>query len=192
MVSGWRHEFFRFDPAASGAAGAGPAPSAGVDAVGCGDSWVGPGRGGAARSGQVAVAIGSVRAYPNGFEFTLHTRLRGEDETGPGRGDPLERHGWRRGSRAPDEGLRLGVGYADGRRAAAPSGHPRPGDDRGRLVVLQNGGGGSGRSWDGNLWVHPLPPDGPVTFVVSWLEQGVAETAVELDGAAIREATGVR
>ena len=141
-----------------------------------------------ARTGQVAVAIGSVRAYPNGFEVTLHTRLRGEDETGPGRGDPLERHGWRRGSRAPDEGLRLGVGYADGRRAAAPSGHPRPGDDRGRLVVRQNGGGGSGRSWDGNLWVHPLPPEGPVTFVVSWLEQGVAETGVELDGAAIREA----
>ena len=36
-------------------------------------------------TGQVAVAIGSVRAYPNGFEFTLHTRLRGEDESGPGR-----------------------------------------------------------------------------------------------------------
>ena len=54
--------------------------------------------------------------------------------------------------------------------------------------MLQNGGGGSDRSWDGNLWVHPLPPEGPVTFVVSWLEQGVAETGVELDGAAIREA----
>ena len=38
-----------------------------------------------AHTGQVAVAIGSVRAYPNGFEFTLHTRLRGEDESGPGR-----------------------------------------------------------------------------------------------------------
>src|SRR5215510_5835417 len=56
------------------------------------------------RTEQAAVAVGSVRAYPNGFEFTLHTRLRTEDETGPGRGDPLERHGWRRGSRAPDEG----------------------------------------------------------------------------------------
>src|SRR5262249_60544890 len=30
-----------------------------------------------ARTGQVAVAIGSVRAYPNGFEFTLHTRQIG-------------------------------------------------------------------------------------------------------------------
>ena len=37
------------------------------------------------RTDEVAVAIGGVRAYPNGFEFTLHTRLRGEDESGPGR-----------------------------------------------------------------------------------------------------------
>jgi hypothetical protein len=29
------------------------------------------------RTGQVAVAIGSVRAYPNGFEFTAHVRVRG-------------------------------------------------------------------------------------------------------------------
>jgi hypothetical protein len=36
--------------------------------------------------------------------------------------------------------------------------------------------------------VHPLPPDGPVTFVASWLLYGVAETRVELDGSAIREA----
>ena len=28
------------------------------------------------RTDQVAVAIGSVRAYPNGFEFTVHARLR--------------------------------------------------------------------------------------------------------------------
>ncbi len=139
------------------------------------------------RTEQVAVAIGSVRAYPNGFEFTLHTRLGREDETGPWMGDPLERHRrWRR--QEPDEGLRLGVMYADGRRAAAPSGCPRPSDDAGQLVLLQNGGGGSDRTWDGNFWVHPLPPEGPVTFVASWLEHGVAETRAELDGAAIRAA----
>jgi hypothetical protein len=56
--------------------------------------------------------------------------------------------------------------------------------------MLQNGGSGSDRTWDGNLWVHPLPPEGPVTFVASWLEHGVAETRAELDGAPIREAAG--
>jgi hypothetical protein len=33
------------------------------------------------RTEQVAVAVGSVRAYPNGFEFTVHIRLRGEAES---------------------------------------------------------------------------------------------------------------
>jgi hypothetical protein len=136
------------------------------------------------RTGQVAVAIGGVRAYPNGFEFTVHARLRREDESAPARGDFFERHGGR--IREPNEGLRLGVMFADGRRAAAPGGHPRPDDaEAGRLVLFENGGGGSSRTWDGNFWVHPLPPEGPVTFVVSWLEHGVAEARAELDGAAI-------
>ncbi len=109
----------------------------------------------------------------------------------PGRGTPacFWRHGRRR---EPNAGLRLGVMFADGRRAAAPGARPRPGDDAGagRLVLMENGGGGSARTWDGNFWVSPLPPDGPVTFVVSWPERGVAETRTELDGAAIREAAG--
>src|SRR5215471_16745577 len=139
------------------------------------------------RTEQVAVAVGGVHAYPNGFEFTVHARLRREDEPGPVGGSLFDRHG--RGVPAASEGLRLGVMFADGRRAAAPGGHLRLDDaGAGRLVLFENGGGGSGRTWDGNFWVHPLPPDGPVTFVVSWVEQGVAETGVELDGAAIREA----
>jgi len=139
------------------------------------------------RTEQVAVAIGGVRAYPNGFEFMVHARLRHEDEAEPGGGGLFGRHG--RGMRAPNAGLRLGVMYADGRRAAAPGGRQRPDDgEPGRLVLVENGGGGSSRTWDGKFWVHPLPPEGPVTFVVSWLEHGVAESRAELDGAAIGEA----
>jgi hypothetical protein len=36
--------------------------------------------------------------------------------------------------------------------------------------------------------VHPLPPDGPVTFVAAWPEHGVAETRTQLDAAAIHAA----
>jgi len=144
------------------------------------------------RTEQVAVAIGSVRAYPNGFEFTLQTRLRREDESGPGAADPTARHGRWRGVQGPDDVLRLGVLYADGRRTATTAGHPLLDDDTDdrRLVLLPGGGGGDARRWDGDFWVHPLPPDGPVTFVASWPKHGVAETRVELDGAAIREAAG--
>ena len=140
------------------------------------------------RTGQVAVAVGSVRAYPNGFEFTLQTRLRHEDEDGPLVGDPLERHGRWRGQ-VPGDVLRLGVLYADGRRAATTGGRwPGEDSDPERLVLVQGGGGGSARRWDGDFWVHPLPPEGPGPFVASWLRPGVSEASAELDGAAIREA----
>jgi hypothetical protein len=73
-----------------------------------------------ARTEQVAVAVGGVRASPNGFEFTVHVRLRREDEPRPGGGGLFNRHG--RVMQAANEGLQLGVMFADGRRAAAPGG----------------------------------------------------------------------
>jgi hypothetical protein len=141
------------------------------------------------RTGQVAVAIGSICAYPNGFEFTAHVRVRGADEDKPVRHDPFDRGDWR-GSQAAGDALRLGVLYADGRRTATSAGHWRPDDkaDPERLVLQHGGGGGDARRWDGRFWLHPLPPQGPVTFVASWREYEVAETRAELDGSAIREA----
>jgi len=143
------------------------------------------------RTDQVAVAVGSVRAYPNGFEFTVHVRRRGTDEIeGPLLADPFERHRRLRGRQAAEDTLRLGILFADGRRAATSGGHIWPGHDAeaGGVVLEQGGGGGSDLSWDSDFWVHPLPPEGPVTLVASWLEYGVPETRAELDGAAIREA----
>ena len=79
--------------------------------------------------------------------------------------------------------------YADGRRTATTSGHRLCADtDDGELIMQQNGGGGNERAWDQDFWVHPLPPEGPVTLVASWLAYGVAETQAELDGTAIRAA----
>jgi hypothetical protein len=144
------------------------------------------------RTEELAVAVGSVRAYPNGFEFTVHVRHRSTGEDGgPGMTHPFEWHRHGRGDVAPADVLRLGVLYADGRRTATTARHPSwPGDadDAGRLILQQGGGGGNEHGWDNDFWVHPLPPDGPVTLVTSWLEHDVAETRAELDGAAIREA----
>jgi hypothetical protein len=45
------------------------------------------------RAEAVGVAVGSLRAYPNGFEFTLHVRLRREDEEySHGMSDPFDWH----------------------------------------------------------------------------------------------------
>lgn len=78
--------------------------------------------------------------------------------------------------------------YADDRRGATTGGHWRPDqdDDPGRLVLEHGSSGGTVRRWDGNFWVHSLPPDGPVAFVASWPEYG--GDGAELDGTAIRAA----
>ena len=139
------------------------------------------------RTDQVAVAIGSVRAYPNGFEFTVHIRWRHSGEAGDrNAGEPFSWY-----QRAYHEKtLRLGVQYADGRRIATTGGPMRRPGDPADLVLNQQGGGGDDRSWDQEFWLSPLPPDGPVTFVASWAEEGVAEARVELDAAPIHEAAG--
>jgi hypothetical protein len=148
-----------------------------------------PGESLLARTDQAAVALGSVRAYPNGFEFTLHVRTRQVSEFGIG-ADPFERRRRWLGQQDQDH-LRLGILYTDGRRAAT-TGPSWPADDAGdeQLILIPDGSSGNDHHWDGDFWVHPLPPDGPVTFVVSWPRYDVAETRVEFDGAAIREAAG--
>jgi len=131
------------------------------------------------RTEQAAVAVTTVCAYPDGFDFTVRVHVRDAEKFPP---DPFGWHG-----REP--ALRLGVMYADGRRTATTAVHPRPSDDlAGRLVLTRGGGGGDEHSWHASFWIYPLPPEGPVTLVVSWPEQGIPETRGELDGTAIRAA----
>lgn len=136
---------------------------------------------------EVAVAIGNVRAYPNGFEFTAYVRWRDSDEGGDrNAGEPFS---WYPRAHLA-ETLRLGVLYADGRRVATSGSPTWRHDDPEDLVLNHQGGGGDDRSWDQDFWLSPLPPDGPVSFVASWLEHGVTEVRGELDAAVIREAAG--
>jgi hypothetical protein len=139
-----------------------------------------------ARNDEAAVAVGSLRAYPNGFEFTVLIRQRRDDRAEDRWAlDPFGQHS---GRGAAEDVLRLGIMYADGRRVAADRGHDSVADDPGRLILNHNGAGGDSLSWHADFWIHPLPPDGPVTVVVSWLEQGITESRAELDGTAIRAA----
>jgi hypothetical protein len=141
------------------------------------------------RTDEVAVAISGVRAYPNGFEFTVHARVRHEDL--PWGVPPIDSTADPRTRQAPEKALRLGVLYADGHRARTSSYRPPgPTDDAGsgHLTFLEISRSGTDRQWDGDFWVHPLPPDGSVTFVASWLLYGVAEKRAELNSLAIHEA----
>ena len=148
------------------------------------------------RQERLAIAIGGLAVYPNGFDFSILIRTRDHN-------DRIDPHGRRRrrdyvhntvrpDSGDPTQDFRIGILFADGRRAA--SNQPRPHltpdheADPDEAVLFHSRGGGGGRSYDMTYWAHPLPPEGPVTIVVSWLAQGVTEVRHELDGAAIRAA----
>jgi hypothetical protein len=138
------------------------------------------------RTDHLAVMIGSIRAYPTGFEFTVDTRVRQAPEPGrPGAEAWLH----------PDMGegaLRIGLLYADGRRGASTEMYHAPGDDleSDRLLMLPGGGGGNYRSWHLSYWIYPLPPPGPVAFYAEWPEHDIAEAHAEIDGGLIRDAAG--
>jgi hypothetical protein len=144
-----------------------------------------------ARTDQTVVAVAGIQAYPAGFSFTLHLRLRNlsarEERQLPYlldradlEDDPLA-----------DDVLRFGVQFADGGKATnldRPSYDPEHEPDR--PVLREHGGGGGGAWWDMDLWVWPLPPAGPFAFVCAWPGRGIAESRVETDAGMILEAAG--
>jgi hypothetical protein len=49
-------------------------------------------------------------------------------------------------------------------------------------------GGGGGRTYDHNMWLSPVPPAGPLTFICRWPAFGIQESHTELDGTQISDA----
>jgi hypothetical protein len=145
-----------------------------------------------ARTEQRAIGLTGIRAYPNGFAFTLGVRLR---QIIPGE---QTRFGMFGGEVDPsgefaDYYLRFGVQFADGRTAtnlwphhrAFEAGRPDP-----PLLTGTGGGGHDGRVWDQDYWVWGLPPPGPLVFVGEWRARGIGESRVQVDARLVLEAAG--
>ncbi|MFL6095706.1 MAG: hypothetical protein ACJ71Y_09685 [Blastococcus sp.] len=132
-----------------------------------------------ARTEDLALAVLGLQAYSSGIAFTLVGRVRPEAASRL----PLVDAVW--GSGDGRTLLLLGVEFADGRRASTAAGH---GSSRDGLILNPAGGAGSETSVEQSWWVHPLPPEGPLRLVIRSDDLGVPESAVELDGAAIRAA----
>ena len=145
------------------------------------------------RTGDLAVAIPGATAYRTGFGFDLAIRrAAGEDDA-----FALDRtlHWLDRKGSPPPEVLRVGVQFADGQKATSldtwwdyfdpqswtqtPPAGP---------VLVPHGGGGGQRVRSQSYWVWPLPPDGPLAFVVEWPALGVPLTQACVDAALVRQA----
>jgi hypothetical protein len=166
-----------------------------------------------ARTAQVAVCVTRLGAYASGFELDLVTMAGDEAEEL----DPLLFEGRRmRGRRRrrrdgvsdiPDEMLRFGVEFADGRKATNTADQPPANLAGGTMsvsttvsesetiqmpaapVLRLGGGGGGGGNWRQSVWIWPLPPPGRLTFVCQWPEAGIKLTRSDIDAQLILDAS---
>jgi hypothetical protein len=139
------------------------------------------------RTGDAAVGIGHVEAYSTGFSFTLAVRLR--ESIAGGRLFALISSRPHHDVAVPlGDRLLLGIEYADGSRTSTLDDMWPPGPVGPGLRLSQQSGGGGDRNVDQGYWLSPLPPDGPVTFVLAWPRFGIAETRTTVDGGLIRAA----
>jgi hypothetical protein len=139
-----------------------------------------------AHSQKAATYITHLTAYPTGFEFELRAISAAEEHQADL--DLFGRHWPRVGDKRdelPPQLLRIGVQFADGRKATNIAGHDRPPSGP---VMWALGGGGAGGSFHQAYWVWPLPPPGPLAFVCEWPVAGIPLTRREIDAQPILEA----
>lgn len=152
-----------------------------------------------ARSPNVVLRVPTIRAFRTGCMLDVEVVSR---QAGLSEDDWWDLHSsahirsleLRGGVPLPRKLLRLGVRYADGRKATTIEQRPRrtqAHDDppAGPLLSYQPGNSGMhGRElgFSGlGLWLWPLPPAEAFEFAVEWPFGGVGLTIIELDGAAI-------
>ena len=133
-----------------------------------------------ARTDDAAVALTGLQVYTTGVSFTLIVAVRPSSLGRTGRG--LDELVWEHGPGSPR--FLLGVELSDGRRAGGHRGRGPEGD----LVFHPGSGSGGAAFIDQSWWLSPLPPDGPVRFVLRCDELGIGETTTVIDGSAIRRA----
>jgi hypothetical protein len=129
-----------------------------------------------ANTGDLAIVLGAMTAYPTGLLFEIEILRRtfeGEDV------DPFSLHL----HRPRPGGFRLGVELPDGHRLG-----PSSGGDTTKAMLSPRGGGGGDLSYGMDFWLWPLPGEGTLRFACEWPDQDLPETIHDVDTGPIRAA----
>jgi hypothetical protein len=154
-----------------------------------------------ARAAQALVILRQIRAYPQGVWFELVLALQRSDPDTPpwNTREGLNQITWlpERGQSLPDELIRFGIDFRDGRAATdlqvEPSESRQPAPPQTPVLLRMPNGATSivdstGYQVDQPRWLWPLPPAREFDLVVEWPAYGVDLTRYSLDGAAINTA----
>jgi hypothetical protein len=146
-----------------------------------------------AHNDRVAVCVTRLGAYPTGFEFELHAMAapdQDELDIDPLLFGPHRHHRRRPGSEQelPDDMLRFGVQFSDGRKATNTAGWHHDDEPPAGPVMHEGGGSGGGGDWRQDYWVWPLPPPGPLLFVCEWPALAIPVTRAEIDAQLVLDA----
>lgn len=129
-----------------------------------------------ARTAEAVVAVRGVTAYSDGLHLTVVV-LFADEQKSEDLAYSMNEH-----SRSPGR-FRFGCVYADGRSATSGTRDApvveNPSGDGPALVLLRCES--SGLQWNGEYWLHPLPPKGPLVLGCRWPDRGIPETLVEID-----------
>lgn len=155
-----------------------------------------------ARSQVAEVSIAYLDAYPEGFEFEVEASTVAVERVcrNGGDSDIFGRHWPTVGDSRdaiPPQLLRIGVQFADGRKATNITGRDRP--VAGPIMSPLSGGGrgasqGPGGSPVGRwsfhqgYWLSPLASSGPVALVCEWPAVGIPLVRYDIDARLIRSA----
>ena len=141
------------------------------------------------RTDEVAISVLGAHVYPSGMtlRFLLASRKQQDD---PHALQALSLPLRARGGLEPDNILRLGVRYSDG-RSWSSLGQPDMlqtlevdfDETTPRLVPM--GGSGNGKTYEQGMYLTPLPPDGPLEFLCAWPRYSIPETSATIDATGI-------
>jgi hypothetical protein len=151
------------------------------------EGWLGgfvPGQLVLAKTSDLVVSLGPMKAFPTGVEIAMTITSR-EPRGGPMMG--FGGLGW------PDDGGPLiGIGLSDGSKWQSGRSPllPFSVEEPAAPYVHFHGGGGGGTTYRMELWLWPLPPEGPVTFAFAWSAKKIEEITAVVDGEAFRTAAG--
>lgn len=129
-----------------------------------------------ARTPEVVIAVRGITAYSDGLHLSVVVLFADEQKF-----EDLA-YSMNDFSRSPGR-FRFGTVYSDGRSATTGT-RDAPiveadDPDAPALVLLRAATGGL--LWNGEYWLYPLPPEGPLVLGCRWPDRGIPETLVEID-----------